>query len=392
MPYAKDEETLAKTFDHVRFSFQDFFVEFLGGLVPGVLFLLGGFLALAPPLDAILTGHPRLPGDLIAAILKATSETHSIIWVILSMIAILVAYVLGHLFYRQEPKKPDQQSLRRITKGLIVTNEPPTGLGGLAREVKALYLRLIGYKVERVTKEQYTERLRADYGCTVEECDFPYLFLKTYLKKRGHNHLLALVRWDPSENGGDGQLADYRSKTYINLLKIRLTYHHPRKCGTIVRNEAHVRLASSTWYVAKALRWFSLAGFGLGLVALSGVIQVNVPSETQSMVSVGLGVLVAPLLVLIAGRYCKVTIEKVLHYQRLREVCFVLETSYTAFRDTPHLLVPPFEEFPKSCGDSHLAETGDSAIRVPGDCPRLLPNARHCPFLENSPIGDLNGG
>jgi hypothetical protein len=254
--------------------------------------------------------------------------------------------------------------------------------GAMIPEFKALFLRLTGYKVEMLTDEsEYIRRMREDYGCTVDECDFPYLYLKTYLKKRGHEHLLALVPWDPDV---DKKSADHRSKTYINLLKVRLTYHHPRHCGTIVRNEAHVRLASSTWYVAKALRWFSLAGITIGFIAIFEAIKAATISGMTAIVSAGVGLLIAPVLVLITGRYCKVTIEKVLHYQRLREVCFVLETSYTAFRNTPHILAPPFTEFPKTCGKTDVKGTGGSVVRVPADCPRLVPDDRQCPFLEDN--------
>jgi len=266
------DDPLGRTLDNVRFSFQDFFVEFLGGLVPGVLFLLGGFLSLAHPLDSLVSEQVRLPGTLAKEMLATTLKTPSIIWLILSMMAILVAYVLGQLFYRQEPKKPDQRSLRRITKGIVLTPDSSTvGLMDVLREIRALYLRMWGYKVERLTKAQYNDRLREDYGCTIEDCDFPYLHLKAYLRKRGHKHLLPLVRWDPMlpKEKGREQHADYRSKTYINLLKIRLHYHHPKKCGAIVRNEGHVRLASSTWYVARALSWLSVAGLILGAIAAS---------------------------------------------------------------------------------------------------------------------------
>jgi len=38
-------------------------------------------------------------------------------------------------------------------------------------------------------------------------------------------------------------------------------------------------------------------------------------------------------------------VEDFLHYQRLREIFYVLETAFTAFRDSPHLLNPPFDGF-----------------------------------------------
>jgi hypothetical protein len=56
--------------------------------------------------------------------------------------------------------------------------------------------------------------------------------------------------------------------------------------------------------------------------------------------------LIPPLFIFGMACYGKRKIEDILHYQRLREVCFVLETAYTAFRDSPELLKPPFNDFP----------------------------------------------
>ena len=186
----------------------------------------------------------------------------------------------------------------------------------------------------------------------------------------------------PWRAGGDQ--ADHRSKTYINLLKIRLTYHHPEKCGAVVRNEAHVRLASSTWYVARVLRLVGilaavivLCAFGRGLCLESGAHFLSVSYKY-------LPALIPPVFVLWMAVYCKRKIEEVLHYQRLREVCFVLETAYTAFCDNPGLLNPPFEKFtPSRSGSPAPSPADENGHPSVSRCPLVAPQASRCPLLRS---------
>lgn len=57
--------------------------------------------------------------------------------------------------------------------------------------------------------------------------------------------------------------------------------------------------------------------------------------------------LAAPIFVFVLSWFAWRTIRGFLHYQRLREVFFVLETAYTAFRGKYDLLKPPFDELPE---------------------------------------------
>lgn len=78
---------MTKTIDHdlpelrARFAVQDFLVDFLGGLVPGLLFLLGLVFSALPVLllaFAALLGAPRVTfGKFVAQALEATSSTLS---------------------------------------------------------------------------------------------------------------------------------------------------------------------------------------------------------------------------------------------------------------------------------------------------------------------------
>ena len=102
-------------------------------------------------------------------------------------------------------------------------------------------------------------------GIRPNEVQFPYNNLKKYLESRGFNHLLEYIKWGPSDvTNSDGGFKDpndqnndkvskegQRSKTVINRAKIRIAFYLPENTINIIRNEAHIRLASSMWYAAK---------------------------------------------------------------------------------------------------------------------------------------------
>ena len=292
-----------------RFAVQDFLVDLLGGLVPGLLFLFGLAFSILPVIllvYAALLGAPRITfGSFVAKALEATKQTPNTIWIAGFFVLVTIAYVVGHFFYRRGPKTPDQESFRRI--------KDPS-------------------KTE--------QELKNELGCsTYGDCEFPYPNLDDYLRKRGHDHLLPFVRW----RGGN----TLRSKTYINLLKIRLRYHYPEKCSEVIKNEAHVRLSSSTWYVARALRFCSLGAIGFLFLSLCTLLAVR-PDAYESWLRAIVAAIIMPISVEALAEFGRTRIEKILHYQRMREVFFVLETSYIAFSNNPEALDPPFSEFVKA--------------------------------------------
>jgi hypothetical protein len=88
--------------------------------------------------------------------------------------------------------------------------------------------------------------------------------LYEYLEKRGLTHLADIIKW----RGYEKDTHSLRSKAFINILKIRLDFAFPEKCGTIIRNEAHVRLKSSLWYMLLALQWISMIGCVISFIAI----------------------------------------------------------------------------------------------------------------------------
>ncbi len=310
------------------FRFQEYWVDFLGGLLPGTLFLVGSLLSIIPAYILLLKS---VEGDLavgvgaqVAAFGSLMNNIHTLVWTVVLTAMLVISYVLGHIFYRQDPNRPNRRSFARLRRKELKTDNSRT-----ACDLK--------------------KYLRGEYGCGSEdECEFPYEYFDQYLVQRGLDHLVPLVVW--RHDRGE------RTKNFINVLKIRLKFHFPNRCATIIRNEAHVRLASSTWYVGTALCVVAVTSLCIagGSILLLGATHSfrNVLSNESIMVLVVVAILMSVTTVLV-GLSVRNFIERFLHYQRQREVVHVMETAYVAFRDDLGLLIPPFraKDFEDYVGD-----------------------------------------
>ena len=147
------------------------------------------------------------------------------------------------------------------------------------------------------------------------DTQFPYLFFKCYLNARGLNHLINYIPWCPKDKKTKG----YRTKMFINLLKIRLVALKPDMSRTIIRNEAHVRLATSVWYASTILIF--LSGF---ILLLLGIVRCF-NNAVGSNLFISASFAVALLLFCLGMQH---HLRKCIHYMRVREVIYVLETAY----------------------------------------------------------------
>ncbi len=324
-------------FENLKFSLHDFLVDLLGGLIPGILFTIATFFALIPPLRALLVSiSPKKDAgkeEIEMVSLSTAAEnffesiqnTPNMIWIGLFLFSLILSYVFGHLFYRKDPKVPDRKSFLSISKKNKPTKE----------ELDELYP---GESDEDFNKKNGRSReidhLRKSFGCdSAQDCEFPYPHLDYYLRERGHDHLLPLVKWSEKK--------EHRSKTYINRLKIRLAFHNPDKYRRIVRNEAHVRLATSTWYVGMNLLKFGLTGFVIVLMAGAFYCWRHGWEMSWDAGLFFTESIISPIVVITVAVFAKYAIEQFIHYQRLREVFYVLELAYTTFRDKEELLKSP---------------------------------------------------
>lgn len=318
------QEPVEKYFEG-KISIREFLVDFFGALMPGVFFLIFLVTSLIIP---ILVGIQSLYCLLSKSgsdflLFPATVDFSFAFWVpvvwniAIFFLILAFGYIIGTLYYRRDPKEPDYRSFLAITKSFTKPSE-------------------LNKWVVRIRKKGqelgFIDDPKAIHRDSVEatEVQFPYNNLRGYLMARGWNELAMHINWGIEERKEGGEsIIHPRSKTFINALKIRLQFHFPEHCSTIIKNEAHVRLSSSMWHVSNSLIKFSIYGAlvllisGLLIWVYSNALLVN----NLLYFFIAFSMNIATLLLAIR---LKSGIEKFFHYQRVREIFYVLETATTA--------------------------------------------------------------
>ncbi|HTH47418.1 MAG TPA: hypothetical protein VMB21_07905, partial [Candidatus Limnocylindria bacterium] len=117
-----DSEDSVKSdgFPKLRMLMDVFLIDFFGGMVPGILFILAGSFALGFPIHALLVAvSSSKQGSVLNVFDRATSavkQTPSALWLGAFVIFALIAFVVGQLFYRNDPKTPDRRSFKKLAK------------------------------------------------------------------------------------------------------------------------------------------------------------------------------------------------------------------------------------------------------------------------------------
>ena len=306
----------------------DLYIDFLGSLVPGLLFVIltGTNIILAvSSIHAFFLNEPLGGGFSFGGIKEIVASFH---WEIAAFI-LVAAYVIGAAFYRQDPKKPDLTSALRVwlhsstneRDGLAAkpeTREAPIGASpvvngtapsqvpptkSLFRKYKSRFSEWLLKRTAELLQKDCPElnlalSINSPSLPIIENpeprqektgrphllnrtltfffpgycakllkmnVEFPYLYLKKYLVSRKLDDLAAVVTWGPE----DANSKQIRSKMSVNNIKIRLLALHPEKGKITIRNEAEVRLATSSWHASKALSIFSLGIILTVLIAYS---------------------------------------------------------------------------------------------------------------------------
>lgn len=303
-----------------RVSLSAFIVDFFGALIPGLLFV---FLLMTSFIFPIYIFIKSLT---VTSQLEQISFTYfiqrldSFAIVELTLFVLMISFVVGSFFYRLDPKKPDSKSCTRTLKRM-------------SEDGKQNWVERIKFE-EEVQKDYLKKRFflrpfyyirfifkrNLQYRRESKKFEFPYRFLQKYLTSRGLFHLADKVTWK-GENDDDYKK---RSKNFINVLKTRIAFHFPDKCETIIKNEAHIRLTSTMWYISKELILLSFVGL---LFSLGTMFVLHFKNIDKVILPISLELFVIAFSFWIYDRSLKF-----LHYQRVREIIFVLETAYIVSR------------------------------------------------------------
>ncbi len=166
--------------------------------------------------------------------------------------------------------------------------------------------------------------MQCECACaTANRCNFPYINYYKYLLKRNEIDLLSEVSW---------YLPNARSKNKINRYKIFIQTHQPKTYFIITKNESHIRMAASSWYVANTLLPYTII---LTILFLTPLIvnlifnkyNLSIFSEYSIYNSENASSLIAflfPLFIFFLLIIMKKKIVTFIHYQRLREIYHTL--------------------------------------------------------------------
>jgi len=158
---------------------------------------------------------------------------------------------------------------------------------------------------------------------------FPYSHLKAYLRDRGFDRLANSVRWDPDDSKLSPRL---RTKNFINEMKVELDYYTPQQTRELSRVEGHIRLHGSLWYACFYLEYIAIVGLIVGLISNCGLYIKGHFYRIE--------IIIRPVCVYIISFFFQHLTEKAFHYQRSREVFFVLQ-NYELFQAARAKLPPP---------------------------------------------------
>ena len=178
--------------------------------------------------------------------------------------------------------------------------------------------------------------LQNDSGCSYFrfQKDFPYLNFYKYLLKRNELILLQYVDWSQ---------AGARTKNKINRMKMDIQLDYPDAYAILNKNESHIRMASSSWYVSRFI--FKMAIIVCVSIFIIRAIQFLFPLRLGNIndilstitdhwhqtplkfIEVLFAILpsaLPPLLLAILIYNMRNQLTKFIHYQRLREIYFTL--------------------------------------------------------------------
>lgn len=216
---------------------------------------------------------------------------------------------LEALYQRMYPKTPD--SLPERARAAL-TRRWTSAYGQLRR-----YYRRLKWKVNHKNREDLRPLLEELKPLLFPEIDYPYVNLGGYLAARELS-ISRRAQWNQST----------RSKMKTNTYKVEIAAKMPNMMSVINKNEAHIRFMNSMWCASAVLLWCALF-IGLASAALWALLPCAVQGSAllQLFSRNNLFIVaVISLLYVVVSLFVKHGVKKIIHYQRVRELVFLLTT------------------------------------------------------------------
>jgi len=157
--------------------------------------------------------------------------------------------------------------------------------------------------------------LRSEVACDNEnDCQFPYEYYDTYLIKRNELALVRHATWCKDK--------DSRTKNAINAYKLKIQLKSKEAYNILIKNEAHIRMASSSYRVARTMLLIaSIAMF----IPPALLLPPSGATPLWELCKYMFVFICMPLSILCLNAFIWYSVIEFVHYQRLREIFFVLQ-------------------------------------------------------------------
>lgn len=218
----------------------------------------------------------------------------------------LLSYILGYIIRLTTPDFLDQISAQTIVKNW-----------GRTEKKKRNRFRDVVITSSKTPEADYWPF----HGDPESKNKYPYYYFKEYLIARGHPNLANLVTWGPPNIEGRVK----RSKTAINMMKLYVYNTNSHLSSIIEANEAHIRFMSGTWRAISKNILFVILGIVISLTSLVYDRFTNSVFSTTLVISFLQGTIH-----LFAMLWAKKQIESFFHYQRVRELTYIVACAYYA--------------------------------------------------------------
>ena len=212
---------------------QEFYLEFFGTLIPGILAVTATIL-LGMGFYYCVTGDMALIRGFCEILCKSFGGV---------VVFLTISYMMGAIAYRRNPKIPDAISAYTQWKAAE------------ACQFKEASERLSVRFDKRSIRPQcicdwlmfVVNRAKWIFDHANESIDYPYPLMRRYLLCRGLYKQAEYVPWCAgAEDGSNGMC----SKHYANIIKQRIRNSgRANLIRDMVRNESHVRMLGSHWYI-----------------------------------------------------------------------------------------------------------------------------------------------
>lgn len=314
----------------------DFFVDFFGALIPGIVFT-AIFLTILINLALIilsiclnnLSTFEMQKLSIIERILRVNdlSNLFKQFYFLLFMIFIVSSYIFGFIFQRRGARLPDEKSFIRVY-------DPREGQS--VHEIVFIegnrVNKLLSYFIEKLNNNKYISKklskillklkVKESMKNTIQALHWPYKDLIKFLGNRVP-HLTKMITWGKEKPP---------SRREINAIKEAIQFNFPDHYGPIARQEAHARLVSSIWFICRTFNRLSGTVFVILVLGLYTKLYTSLSRYDQIFYITNV---VINGMIFIVALWIKIIIEKTFHFQRVRELLLILNSAYLSRKIDP---------------------------------------------------------